>query len=190
MLDAREEILKTLHATPVVLQALVPDVSDPDCVTDEVAAARFLLDHDQIQGPVNLTAPHPVTNTEFTAALASTLGRPALLRLPDLGGGSDGWTLMLEPDPLHDPGWLDLTATPSEPVVRIDLTRPPDTAAVTVSAATASPASCPAASSLRWFSGRDRSNRLARARRATENGPSVSEPVRYRPVSQPPASGL
>ena len=51
-------------------------------LADEVGAARFLLDHDQIQGPVNLTAPHPVTNTEFTAALASTLGRPALLRLP------------------------------------------------------------------------------------------------------------
>jgi uncharacterized protein (TIGR01777 family) len=51
-------------------------------LADQVAAARFLLDHDQIQGPVNLTAPHPVTNTEFTAALASTLGRPARLRLP------------------------------------------------------------------------------------------------------------
>ena len=28
---------------------------------DEVAALRFLLDHD-VEGPVNLTAPHPVTN--------------------------------------------------------------------------------------------------------------------------------
>ncbi len=47
-----------------------------------MSAARFLLTHDEINGPVNLTAPHPVTNTEFTAALASTLTRPALLRVP------------------------------------------------------------------------------------------------------------
>jgi len=51
-------------------------------LADEVSAARFLLTHDEINGPVNLTAPHPVTNTEFTAALASTLTRPALLRVP------------------------------------------------------------------------------------------------------------
>lgn len=51
-------------------------------LADEVSAARFLLDHDEIKGPVNLTAPHPVTNAEFTAALAATLRRPALLRVP------------------------------------------------------------------------------------------------------------
>jgi uncharacterized protein len=51
-------------------------------LADEVSATRFLLDHDEIEGPVNLTAPQPVTNAEFTAALAGTLGRPALLRLP------------------------------------------------------------------------------------------------------------
>jgi uncharacterized protein (TIGR01777 family) len=51
-------------------------------LADEVGAARFLLDHDEIEGPVSLTAPQPVTNAEFTAALASALGRPALLRVP------------------------------------------------------------------------------------------------------------
>ena len=51
-------------------------------LADEVRAIRFLLDHAELQGPVNLTAPAPVTNAEFTAALARTLGRPALLRLP------------------------------------------------------------------------------------------------------------
>jgi hypothetical protein len=57
------------------------------------------------------------------------------MRVRDLGGGPDGWTLMLHPDPPHDPRWLDPTTTPGEPAVRIDLnpsTRPPDTA-VTVS---------------------------------------------------------
>ena len=50
--------------------------------TDEVRAIRFLLDRDDIAGPVNLTAPGPVTNAEFTRALAGALGRPALLGLP------------------------------------------------------------------------------------------------------------
>jgi uncharacterized protein len=51
-------------------------------VTDHVAAVRYLLDHAEIDGPVNLTAPAPVTNAEFTAGLARALRRPALLRVP------------------------------------------------------------------------------------------------------------
>ena len=51
-------------------------------LTDEVRAIRFLLDQAQISGPVNVTAPQPVTNAELTAALASAVGRPALLRVP------------------------------------------------------------------------------------------------------------
>lgn len=49
---------------------------------DEVGAIRFLLDNDDINGPVNLTAPTPVTNREFTKALGRALHRPALLRAP------------------------------------------------------------------------------------------------------------
>jgi uncharacterized protein (TIGR01777 family) len=51
-------------------------------LADEVRAIRFLLDHAELDGPVNLTAPAPVTNAELTAALARTLRRPALLRIP------------------------------------------------------------------------------------------------------------
>jgi uncharacterized protein len=51
-------------------------------VTDHVAAVRYLLDHADIDGPVNLTAPVPVTNAEFTTELARVLRRPALLRIP------------------------------------------------------------------------------------------------------------
>ena len=51
---------------------------------DEIAAITFLLDHGEISGPVNLTAPEPVTNSEFTAALHASLGRRDLpwLRVP------------------------------------------------------------------------------------------------------------
>jgi uncharacterized protein len=51
-------------------------------LTDEVRAIRFLLDHPELHGPVNLTAPAPVTNAELTTALARALRRPALLRVP------------------------------------------------------------------------------------------------------------
>jgi uncharacterized protein (TIGR01777 family) len=50
---------------------------------DEVDAIRFLLTA-PLSGPVNLTAPTPVTNAEFTAALARVLHRPAPLPVPGL----------------------------------------------------------------------------------------------------------
>lgn len=42
---------------------------------DEVAAIRFLLDRDDVRGPVNLTGPAPVTNRDFTAILNRVLRR-------------------------------------------------------------------------------------------------------------------
>ncbi|MDA8209062.1 MAG: TIGR01777 family oxidoreductase [Actinomycetota bacterium] len=51
---------------------------------DEVAAIAFLLDRPGITGPVNLVAPNPVTNTEFTRILGKALSRPALLHAPGL----------------------------------------------------------------------------------------------------------
>jgi uncharacterized protein (TIGR01777 family) len=51
-------------------------------LTDWVAVARFLLNHGDVAGPVNVTAPHPVTNAEFTSALAAAVHRPALLAVP------------------------------------------------------------------------------------------------------------
>jgi uncharacterized protein (TIGR01777 family) len=48
---------------------------------DQVKAISYLLEKD-IEGPVNLTAPNPVTNSEFTAALARALKRPALFPAP------------------------------------------------------------------------------------------------------------
>ncbi|WP_016700196.1 TIGR01777 family oxidoreductase [Actinoalloteichus spitiensis] len=44
---------------------------------DELAALRFTLERDGVDGPVNLTAPAPVTNAEFTRMMSTVLGRPA-----------------------------------------------------------------------------------------------------------------
>ena len=48
---------------------------------DEVEALAWLLDAD-VEGPVNLTAPEPVTNRELTEALGRALRRPTLLPTP------------------------------------------------------------------------------------------------------------
>ncbi|MEV0037153.1 TIGR01777 family oxidoreductase [Streptomyces sp. NPDC050804] len=49
---------------------------------DEIAALRHLIDTETLEGPVNLTAPQPVTNREVTAAMGRVLRRPTLFPVP------------------------------------------------------------------------------------------------------------
>jgi uncharacterized protein (TIGR01777 family) len=49
---------------------------------DEVGAILHALRSDDLSGPVNATAPNPVTNAELTAALGKALRRPARLPVP------------------------------------------------------------------------------------------------------------
>jgi uncharacterized protein len=51
---------------------------------DTVAALLVCVDHDSASGAVNVTAPNPVTNAEFSRALGRVLGRPAVLPVPAL----------------------------------------------------------------------------------------------------------
>ena len=51
---------------------------------DEIRAIVWLLEND-VRGPVNLTAPNPVTNLEFTRILGAVLSRPARLPVPRFG---------------------------------------------------------------------------------------------------------
>lgn len=50
---------------------------------DEIRAIEFLLTT-PVSGAVNLTAPFPVTNSEFTSTLARVLHRPAVIPVPSL----------------------------------------------------------------------------------------------------------
>jgi len=50
---------------------------------DQIRAIAFLLEN-KVSGPVNLTTPNPVTNSEFTAGLARAMHRPALFPVPAL----------------------------------------------------------------------------------------------------------
>jgi uncharacterized protein (TIGR01777 family) len=51
-------------------------------LADEVSAILFCLTEEEMSGPVNLTAPAPVTNAEFTKALGRALHRPTLVPIP------------------------------------------------------------------------------------------------------------
>ena len=53
-------------------------------IDDEVGAIIHLLDG-KVTGPVNLTAPNPVTSKEFAKTLGSVLGRPAIFPIPAFG---------------------------------------------------------------------------------------------------------
>lgn len=51
---------------------------------DLVGLITHAIYTDTLAGPVNGTAPHPVTNATFTAALGRTLGRPTIVPVPAL----------------------------------------------------------------------------------------------------------
>jgi uncharacterized protein len=51
-------------------------------LSDVVGGLLHCLDHEAASGPVNLTAPHPVTNSELSQALGRALSRPAVLPVP------------------------------------------------------------------------------------------------------------
>lgn len=53
-------------------------------LADEINAIRFLIGCEAIHGAVNLTAPNPETNTDFSKALGRALHRPAVLPMPAL----------------------------------------------------------------------------------------------------------
>ena len=51
-------------------------------VDDEVGIIRHALENGSVSGPLNLTAPDPVTNKEFSSALGKALGRSSWLPVP------------------------------------------------------------------------------------------------------------
>jgi len=51
-------------------------------LTDAVNAILLAMENPSISGPLNLTAPNPVTNAEFTRALGRELHRPSFFSVP------------------------------------------------------------------------------------------------------------
>ena len=81
---------------------------------DVVRSMHFLLNENSLDGAVNLTAPNPVTNREFTKVFGKVLGRPTILPVPKfaariaLGEMADALLLAsarVEPARLRDAGY-------------------------------------------------------------------------------------
>jgi uncharacterized protein (TIGR01777 family) len=62
-------------------------------IDDEIGILLWALDNEKVSGVVNSTAPHPVTNREFSQAIGRALHRPAAMPVPgfvlDLKFGSE-----------------------------------------------------------------------------------------------------
>jgi uncharacterized protein (TIGR01777 family) len=93
---------------------------------DAAAALLHLVDTPQLSGPVNLVAPAPATNVEFTRALGRVLSRPTILPLPSFAVralfGEMGRELLLagqrvSPQKLLDSGF-EFTQPELEPALR------------------------------------------------------------------------
>ena len=49
---------------------------------DAISSVLHAMADDRLSGPVNVTAPAPLRNREFTGVLAKVLNRPAILPVP------------------------------------------------------------------------------------------------------------
>jgi uncharacterized protein (TIGR01777 family) len=94
---------------------------------DAVRALEFLLERDTLSGAFNVTAPTPVSNREFTAALGKALHRPTLLPVPGfalrLGFGEFADTALLGGARVLPQRLLDAGFTFREPDLQAYLAR-------------------------------------------------------------------
>jgi uncharacterized protein (TIGR01777 family) len=51
-------------------------------IEDEVRAIQFALTNEQAEGPLNLAAPNPVTNSEMAKKIGEVMGRPSFVPAP------------------------------------------------------------------------------------------------------------
>ncbi len=81
---------------------------------DLLGVVQHLLSRDNLRGPINVVAPDPVTNRDFTRTLGRVLRRPALLPVPSpllrlLPGGMADQTMLasqrVEPGELRQSGY-------------------------------------------------------------------------------------
>ena len=52
-------------------------------MADQIAATRFLIEHQDARGVYNLSSPNPVKNKEFAQTLGRVMGRPSFIPVPE-----------------------------------------------------------------------------------------------------------
>jgi hypothetical protein len=52
-------------------------------LTDTTGIIRAAIDNERIAGPLNVVAPNPLRNIEFTRIVAAALDRPAIFPVPE-----------------------------------------------------------------------------------------------------------
>jgi uncharacterized protein (TIGR01777 family) len=52
-------------------------------LADHIAALRFAIDNEDVVGPLNLSAPEPLTNREITKAMGRAMHRPTIASVPE-----------------------------------------------------------------------------------------------------------
>lgn len=101
---------------------------------DHIAMIHQALYDDSLRGPVNSTAPGPVTNATFTSALGRALGRPTVIPVPgfavkalfgDLGKEALLWGQRALPTKAQEAGF-DFFYESVEDSLRFQLGRPKD----------------------------------------------------------------
>jgi len=53
-------------------------------IDDVIGSVWHIINHDALEGPVNIVAPRPVTNLEFTQTLGKVLKRPTMFSVPEI----------------------------------------------------------------------------------------------------------
>ena len=51
-------------------------------IVDTVRAIEFALETESLQGPVNITAPQPVTNIDFAETVGIVMDKPSVMQVP------------------------------------------------------------------------------------------------------------
>jgi len=86
---------------------------------DLLGAVLLLMTREDVEGPVNVTAPNPVTNAEFTHTLGHVLRRPALFWVPSTivrgAFGDMGEEMLLKGSFVHPERLIDAGFTFLEP---------------------------------------------------------------------------
>jgi uncharacterized protein (TIGR01777 family) len=81
---------------------------------DVVRALDYIIQHDDLEGPLNVVTPNPMRNRQYTTALGDVLGRPTLFPMPEFAArllfGEMADELLLastrvQPDKLRDHGF-------------------------------------------------------------------------------------